>query len=48
MKMVNVDIDPYGEHDKPDAQPDKHLDEGQTIPLTMGGAIGGGFTWEPE
>ena len=40
--MANVDIDPYGKHDRPD----EHLDE--TIPLTPGEAIREGSTWEPE
>ena len=44
MKLVDVDTDPYGEHDKPD----EHQDEGETISLTEGRAIGGGSSWEPE
>ena len=40
-----MDIDPFVEPDKKDAQPDEHLDE--TIPFTPGGVIEGG-TWEPE
>ena len=41
--MTGVDIDPFGDHDKMDAQPDE---TGTTIPLNPGGA--GGATWEPE
>ena len=45
MKMADIYIDPFGEHDKTDAQ----LDEtGETIPFTPGGVIEGGSTWEPE
>ena len=44
MKMA--DVDPFGEHDKTDAQPHKHPDE--SIPFTPGGIIEGGSTWEPE
>ena len=43
MKMADVDIDPFGQHDKVD----KHPDEGETISFTLGGVIGGG-TWKPE
>ena len=31
MKMADVDIDPFGEYDKMDAQPDE---TGKTIPFT--------------
>ena len=44
MKMADVDIDPFGEHDKGD----EHSDEGETNPFTTGGVIEGGSTWEPE
>ena len=40
-----ADIDPFGERDKTDAQPDE---TGKTIPFTPGGVIEGGPTWEPE
>ena len=40
--MANIDIDPVSDHDKLD----KAMSE--TIPLTPGGVIGGGSTWEPE
>ena len=35
MKMADVDIDPFGEHDKPNkgTNPDK----GETIPIDLGG-----------
>ena len=40
--MADVDIDPSGEHDKTDGQPD------EMIPFTPGGGvIEGGSTWEP-
>ena len=35
--MADVDIDPFGYHDKPDDCPDT----GESIPLTTRGAIGG-------
>ena len=44
MKMADVDIDPFGERDKMDAQPDT----GKTIPFTPRGVIEGGSFWEPE
>ena len=37
MKMADIDIDSFGDHDKTDAQPDE-----------MGGRVEGGSTWEPE
>ena len=39
--MVDVDIDPFGEPNRTDTQPD------ETIPFTLGGVTEGG-TWEPE
>ena len=42
--MADVDIDPFGDHDKPEDCLDK-TDE--NISLTPGGAMGGS-TWEPE
>ena len=44
MKMADVDINPLGDDDKMDAQPDE---PGDTIPLNPGG-VGGGTTREPE
>ena len=44
MKMAV--IDQFGEHDKMDAQPDKHPDKNHLF--TLGGVIEGGSTWEPE
>ena len=45
MKMADVDIDPFSDHDKTDVQ----LDEmGETIPLDPRGGVGGGSTWEPK
>ena len=38
--MVDVDIDPFGEHK---SRPDDHTDTGENIPLIPGGSI-----WEPE
>ena len=43
-RMADVDIDPFGEHDKTDSHPD----EGQSILFTPGGRIEGESTWEPE
>ena len=43
--MADVDIDPFGEHDKTDSHPD---DTGENIPLNAGGGVMGGSTWEPE
>ena len=45
MKMADVDIDPFGEHDKTDPQPNE-TDE--TISFTPGGVIEGGSTPEQE
>ena len=39
--MSNIDIHPFGEHDKTDLHSD---DTGETIPFTPGGRS----TWEPE
>ena len=44
MKMVDIDIDPFGEHDKMDGQPDE---TGKTIPFTLGGLFEGSI-WEPQ
>ena len=43
-KMANIDIDPFGNHNNSDAQPDEPT--GKTILLIPGGV--GGSTWEPE
>ena len=40
--MAEVDINPFDDHDKTDAQSDQ---TSETIPLTPGGL--GGSTWEP-
>ena len=40
MKIADIDIDPFGEHDKMD----EHPDEGETIAFTPGGVIEGGST----
>ena len=45
MEMADVDINPFGEHDKMDAQSDE---TGETIPFTTGGIFEVGSTWEPE
>ena len=42
--MADVDINPFGDHDKTDFHPD---DIGENIPLNPGGEMGGS-TWEPE
>ena len=44
MKMTDIDIDPFGDHDKTDAQPDE---TGEAIPLKPGGVVRGA-TWQPE
>ena len=38
--MADIDIDPFGDHDKPDDHPDETF---ENIPLTKRG-----FTWDPE
>ena len=46
MKMADIDINPFSNHDKMDTQPDE---TGKTIPLNPGGVVvGGGATWKPE
>ena len=40
--MADVDIDPFGEHDRTESR----LDE--NIPLHPATPVGGGSTWEPE
>ena len=44
MKVADVNINFFSDHDKTDTQPDQ---TGETIPLNPGG-VGGGATWEPE
>ena len=40
--FLRVDVDPFGDYDKPD-------ETGKTIPLNPGGVVvEGGSTWEPE
>ena len=42
MKIADIDIDPFSDHDKIDPQPDE---TGETIPLNPGGVVvGGGVT----
>ena len=43
MKMADIDLTPFSDHDKTDTQPDK---TGEIIPLNKKGV--GGATWEPE
>ena len=43
-KMADLDIDPFGDHDKMDTHPDE---TGETIPLTPRGLMGGS-SWKPE
>ena len=46
MKMADVDINPFIDHYKTDAQPDK---TGETIPLNPEGVVVvGGAIWEPR
>ena len=42
--MVDIDIDPFGEHDKTNNHPDK----GEMIPLNPIGESKMGSSWEPE
>ena len=44
--MADVDIDPFGKHDKTDVQPDEP--RAKPFLSTPGGVIEGGSTWEPE
>ena len=41
--MADVNIDPFGDHNKTESRPDEPT--GENIPLTP---VGGGSTWEPE
>ena len=43
--MADIDIDPFGDHDKTGAQPDE---TGKNIPLNPEGVGGIGATWEIE
>ena len=43
-KMVDVDIDPFGEHDRTESRTDE---TGENIPLSPV-TPGGRSTWEPE
>ena len=43
--MAEVDIDPFGEHDRTESRTDDHTETGENIPFTP---VGGGSTWEPE
>ena len=42
--MADIDIDPFGEHDKMDNCPD----EGKAIPLNLMGESKTGSSWQPE
>ena len=42
--MANIDIDPFGGHDKKDSHPDE---TGENIPLDQGREMVGS-TWKPE
>ena len=42
--MADVDIDLFGNDNKTDSHPD----DGENIPLTPGGEMGGGSSWKPE
>ena len=44
MKMADIDIDPFGEHDKTDS----HSDTGENILFNPGREMDGGSSWEPE
>ena len=42
--MADIDIDPFGEHDRTESRPDKPTDNIPLFPVTPVG----GSTWEPE
>ena len=44
--MADIDIDPFGEHDRTESRIDDHTETGKNIPFTPAG--GGTPTWEPE
>ena len=41
--MADIDINPFGDHDKTDSHPD----EGENIPLPLVNPVGGS-RWEPD
>ena len=43
--MADVDIDPFGEHDRTESRADDHTETGENVPFTQ---VGGGSTWEPD
>ena len=44
--MVDVEIDPFGEHGRSESRTEEPTDK--NIPLTPVTPVGGGSTWEPE
>ena len=44
-KKGDIDIDPFGDHDKTDSHPDE---TGENIPLSPEESMGGESFWEPE
>ena len=45
--MADVDIDPFGEHDRTESRIDDHTESGKSIPLDPVNP-GRSSTWEPE
>ena len=43
--MADVDIDPFGEHDRTESRADNHTETGENILFIP---VGGGSTWEPD
>ena len=43
--MANIDIDPFGEHDRTEEPMDEHILLPPVSPVTP---VGGGSTWDPE
>ena len=43
--MADIDIDPFGEHDRTESRPDEPTDECILLPLVT---PVGGSTWEPQ
>ena len=46
--MADVDIDPFGEHDRTESRTDNHTETGENIPFTPVWGGRSSSTWEPE
>ena len=44
--MADIDIDPFGEHDRTESRTEEQMDEHISLPLVIPGE-GGVPTWEP-